>query len=129
VFAQGLARLLEAEAPQFQVVGIATSSSQLEKMAYRCSPDLVLVDLAFGIETARQIKLTPPETKVATLTCGNEAIDLPEALEAGVGGYVLRQSELAEMVEALHLVLSDQLVVPLSLASRILPSTRQQTLP
>jgi DNA-binding NarL/FixJ family response regulator len=129
VFAWGLARLLEAEAPQFRVVGIATSHPQLDEMVHHSFPDLALVDAAFGIESARRIQLASPQTKVVTLTCGEEAIDLPEALKAGVGGYVLRQSELREVIEALDLVLSGQLVVPLSLASRTLRSARSAAFP
>src|SRR2546430_16790876 len=58
IFAQGLALLLRIEAPEFEVLGLASSTDEIPKMAQPFHPDVVLLDARFGLETTRPLLTT-----------------------------------------------------------------------
>jgi DNA-binding NarL/FixJ family response regulator len=118
VFAKGLAKLLQSEAHEFRVVEVVTSKARLEDAVRQRQPDLAVLDVRFGLESARSVRAASPQTKIAILTRGEDETDLSWALQAGVRGYLLRDHEVTEMVKVLRLVLEDYLVVPTSIASR-----------
>jgi DNA-binding NarL/FixJ family response regulator len=55
-----------------------------------------------GIEAGRRLKKSNPEAKLMILTVHANLSFVSAALEAGVSGYVLKQSAATELVTALH---------------------------
>lgn len=119
VVCEGLRRMLEQE-EQLAVVGDAYSGESALTRLQENSADVVLLDARLegidGIETLRQLKATSPELKVIMLTSYGEEF-LGPAIEAGADGFLLKRSNRAEMVKAIHDVIEggrpvDSLVMP-----------------
>ncbi|HEY3922748.1 MAG TPA: response regulator transcription factor [Gaiellaceae bacterium] len=90
------------------VVGRATSGNEaLEKIETR-RPTVALVDLRMpglgGIELARRAAKSAPETAFILYTGYGDKALLTEALDAGVGGFVLKEAPLGDLLRAIQIV-------------------------
>ena len=107
MFAHGLAALLDRE-PDLEVVGKARDGREAVRAALDLEPDIVAMDLSMpglsGIEATRQIVSERPRIKVLCLSMHRERQYLRAALEAGAGGYVLKDRSPEELTEAIRRV-------------------------
>jgi DNA-binding NarL/FixJ family response regulator len=101
----GLAELLGA-AEDFEVVGEAEDGARAADLAGELQPDVALCDLSMpvvdGIEATGRILAASPETKVVILTAFSERERILGALDAGAVGYLLKDAEPAELMEAVR---------------------------
>jgi DNA-binding NarL/FixJ family response regulator len=106
----GLRAFLQAT-PGVEVVGEAADGRAalegLDALAARGAlPDVVLMDLVMpepdGITTTAAVKQTYPGVEVVVVTSFGEAHRVHSALEAGATGYVLKDAEVDEIIEAIR---------------------------
>jgi DNA-binding NarL/FixJ family response regulator len=64
-----------------------------------------------GIEVARQVARSAPDTAIILYTAFGDRALLTEALDAGARGFVLKEAPLAEVVRAVELVASGRTYV------------------
>jgi DNA-binding NarL/FixJ family response regulator len=109
---EGLRSLLAAE---FDVVAAAADGRELVQQVERLQPDAVLLDIAMpllnGIEAARQIKKLAPKSKLIFVTQNPDREYVRVALRMGASGYVLKQSAVRDVVNALHEVFAGRFYV------------------
>ena len=127
LFRKGVLQLIKP-APEFSVVGEASSGREGCQLTEALKPDLVLLDLNMkdmnGIEVLKRIKASGSEARVVMLTVSDEAADLVAALRAGADGYLLKEMEpeelLAKLKEAAagHMPLTERLTYLLAHAMR-----------
>ncbi|MFO0698325.1 MAG: response regulator transcription factor [Nitrospira sp.] len=102
----GLCRLIE---DQFDIVGMVENGRVLIETAEQLKPDVILLDIAMpllnGIEAARQLKKSQPETKLIFLTMHASPVYATEAFKVGGSGYLLKQSAASELPLAIKVVL------------------------
>jgi two-component system response regulator NreC len=105
---QSLRYLLEAQ-PGLEEQGEAANGREAVEMAEKLQPDVILMDTIMpglnGIEATRQIRRRLPKTKVLMLTGYMEDEHVAGALKAGASGYVIKKSELDELllgIQAVH---------------------------
>lgn len=108
---QGLKTLLEAE-PDFRVVDEAADGRQVVDLTERLKPDLLILDLKMfgfdGLETTRQVRQRSPRTRILILSMyANEAY-VTEALRNGAAGYVLKHTDINNLIQAVRDVLAGQ---------------------
>lgn len=100
----GLKMLLEHSA--ISVVGEANNGRKALKLAAKLQPDVVVLDITMpelnGIETASQMREKSPDTKVVILSMHATEEYIFMALDAGVMGYVLKESAGREVVDAVR---------------------------
>ncbi len=108
VLRQSLRYLLQAQSG-FEVVGEAANGREAADLADKLEPDVVLMDTVMpglnGIEATRQIRRRHPRTKVLMLTGYLEDEHVAGAIKAGAAGYMLKKSELDELllgIQAVH---------------------------
>ena len=94
----------------FSVVGRARTAAEGTEKIERRAPTVAVVDVQLpdgsGIELARALRSTAPQTNVILYTgCGHESL-VSEALEAGARGIVLKGAPLADLVRAIETVAS-----------------------
>ena len=102
----GLCSLLESD---FDLVGTVEDGRALLEAAERLKPDVIIMDISMpllnGIEAARQLKKSVPQSKLVFLTMHGDVAYVKEALRVGASGYLVKRSAAAELVTALHEVL------------------------
>jgi two-component system, NarL family, response regulator NreC len=102
---QGLARLLEDQ-PDFKVVGEAYDGRMAIEKAMALLPDVVVMDIAMpllnGIEAARRIRKNLPKIKILILSMYSHEHYIHELLEAGISGYLLKESSGRDIIKAIQ---------------------------
>ena len=108
VLRQALRYMLESQ-PGLEVVGEAANGRDAVDLAEKLHPDVVLMDTVMpglnGIEATRQIRRRLPKVKVLMLTGYQEDEQVAGALKAGASGYVIKKSDLDELllgIQAVH---------------------------
>jgi two-component system, NarL family, response regulator NreC len=100
---QGLRTVLEAQC-DFSVVGEAADGDEAVALAMRLRPALVIVDLKMpkldGLEVCRRVTDSLLHTRVLILSMYANAAYVTEAFQRGAGGYVLKESDTSNLVEA-----------------------------
>ena len=101
----GLKSLL-ARFPEFEVVAEASDADEAIDLATRYTPDVVVMDIRLpgksGIEATREIVANNSETKIIILTSYADDDLLFDAIAAGASGYVLKQIDSNELINALQ---------------------------
>jgi two-component system response regulator DesR len=102
-----LATLLDIE-DDLTVVARASDGRQALELARSESPDVVVTDIEMpgmtGLELAAALKELDPRPRVVILTTFARPGYLRRALEAGVGGYLLKDAPAEELAEAVRRV-------------------------
>jgi DNA-binding NarL/FixJ family response regulator len=91
--------------PDFEIVGVAESGSQVLPVAERSRPDLVLLDLRMpgmdGLTCIRLLQERLPSVKIAVLS-GNDSDEIAqEALGAGASAFISKRVDPDELPDAL----------------------------
>ena len=104
---QALRALIDGQ-DNLEVIGEATNGREAVEAAERLRPDVVLMDMVMpglnGIEATRQIHKRTPSCRVLILTAYLEDERLLQALRAGASGYVVKNSDLEELMLAIQSV-------------------------
>jgi two-component system, NarL family, response regulator NreC len=116
---RGLRTLLETERG-LQIVGEAGDGLEAVHLVESLQPDVLIVDVLMpglsGLEVTRQVSQRTAKTRVIVLSMyANEAYVL-EALRNGASGYVLKDSGITDLVQAVRDVVAGRryLSAPLS---------------
>jgi len=106
VVRQALRCLIEKEA-DLEVVGEAADGLELLPMVERLKPDVLITDVAmpglYGLEVTRRVRELTPGTGVVILSRYLNEWYVTEALRSGALGYVVRQSDSAELMRAIRM--------------------------
>jgi DNA-binding NarL/FixJ family response regulator len=125
----GLRNLLSQER-NFKLVGEATSGAEALKIIRESKPDLVVLDISMaepnGIAVSRRIGQELPSVKVLILTFHEDRAYLQQAIDAGVGGYLLKRSAAENLVPAIRAVITGGLYVDPAIANRLFESAPKQ---
>ena len=112
----GLCRALE-DAKDIEVIGQTSDGEKTIALAKKLKPDVAVIDVAMpklsGIEVAKQIKESCPQTKIIVLSAYNYRAYIRDAIQAGAVGYLLKDSPLHHLVEAVRMVHEGEAVVSL----------------
>jgi DNA-binding NarL/FixJ family response regulator len=114
----GIRALLEAE-DDIEVVAEACDGKQAVELARQHRPDIALVDIQMpvldGIEATRQIVADERLASVHVVMLTNFGLDeyIFQALRAGASGFLLKDTQPAELLQALRVAMSgDALLSP-----------------
>ena len=122
---EGLKRLINDQ-PDMQVAGEAGDGHEALRFAKASLPDVALVDIWMpGLDGARVTQMITdacPQVKVIALTRHDDAGFVRKLLEAGAMGYVLKQSALSEIMQAVRAVAAGQQFVDASIRGAVTPS-------
>ena len=107
IFLYGV-RLLLSSQPDMEVVGQAANGTEVLELAARLRPHFILLDYAMpglsGGALIRVLRERFPDTHVIVLSMHKSDACVLEALRAGAAGYVLNESEMEEVIEAIRMV-------------------------
>ena len=104
---EGLKSLLELDG-DIQVIEEAVDGEDCLEKLKTCKPDVLLLDINMpkknGLEVLQCINKSNLKVKVLVLTVHNEVEYLIKAVDIGVDGYILKDSESAELKKAIFTV-------------------------
>ncbi len=119
---QGLADLLSRGAGM-QVLATTGRADEAFDLLQQHKPDLLILDLRMvptdGIALLKSLRERGENTPVLVLTMSEAAEDLGAALRLGVRGYLLKDMEPAEVIEAIRRAARGELVVAPSIAGKL----------
>jgi DNA-binding NarL/FixJ family response regulator len=132
LFRRGLTMLLAVE-PGLEVVGEAGDGAEGATLAESAAPDVVLLDVRMpkksGIEACLAIKESVPSAKIIMLTVSDEEADLYEAVKSGASGYLLKDSSIEEVAQAIRVVADGQSLISPSMAIKLIDEFKQMSRP
>jgi len=104
IFRDGLALMLSKQ-DTVKLVGQAGDGLELMRMVEETRPDMVLTDIKMprmdGIAAARQLLQLYPGLKIIALSMFEEEDLIVEMLEAGARGYLLKNADKKEILDAI----------------------------
>src|SRR4051794_41892916 len=115
--------MLMAAETGLEIVGQASDGATGIELASRVAPDVVLPDVRMpkvsGIEARVAIKEAVPASKIIMLTVSDEESDLYEAVKSGASGYLLKDSSIDEVAQAIRVVADGQSLISPSMAVKL----------
>jgi DNA-binding NarL/FixJ family response regulator len=119
---EGTRERLERE-EDFQVVGEAADGEEAVRLVNQLQPNVAIVDIAMpnlnGIEAAKQIKKTHPNTAVLVLSAYDDDQYIYAVLEAGANGYLLKNVHGHQLVDAIRDVCAGEVVLDPHVARKV----------
>jgi NarL family two-component system response regulator LiaR len=107
VVRKGIRALLTLE-PGIEVVGEASNGQEAVRGIESSQPDVILMDLVMpqmdGIEAIQQVMTRQPEARILVLTSFATDDKVFPAIRAGALGYLLKDSEPSDVVQAIRQV-------------------------
>ncbi len=132
LFRRGLTMLLAIE-PGIEVIGEAGDGVEGTTLATTAAPDVILLDIRMpkrsGIEACLAIKEAVPSAKIIMLTVSDEEADLYEAVKSGAAGYLLKDSSIEEVAQAVRVVADGQSLISPSMAVKLIDEFKQMSRP
>jgi two-component system NarL family response regulator len=130
LFRRGLTMLLSVE-EDIEVVGEASDGVAATDVAATTVPDVILMDVRMpkrsGIEACVQIKEVAPTARIIMLTVSDEEADLYDAVKNGASGYLLKDSSIDEVAQAVRVVADGQSLISPSMAIKLLDEFKQMS--
>lgn len=115
---EGIRQLLECD-NSIEIVGEVSNGEQCMEMIYKVKPQVLLLDINMpvknGIEVLKEIRNNGLDIKVLILTVHNEIEYLLRAMDIGVDGYILKESEFSELKRAINTVMAGETYIQPSL--------------
>ncbi len=130
LFRRGLTMLLGVE-DDIEVVGEAGDGVAATELAATAVPDVILMDVRMpkrsGIEACVAIKEVAPTARIIMLTVSDEEADLYDAVKNGASGYLLKDSSIDEVAQAIRVVADGQSLISPSMAIKLLDEFKQMS--
>jgi len=130
LFRRGLVMLLGVE-PDIEVVGEAGDGVTASDLAVSTMPDVVLLDVRMpkrsGLQACMRIKEEVPSARIIMLTVSDEEGDLYEAVKNGASGYLLKDSSIEEVAQAIRVVAEGQSLISPSMAVKLIDEFKEMS--
>jgi DNA-binding NarL/FixJ family response regulator len=104
---EGIKLIVDAQ-DDMEVIGEAGDGREAIRLSQELLPDVLVMDISMpelnGLKAAAKLKRIAPDIKILTLSRHTDEAYLQELLQAGVSGYVLKQSVSAELIRAIRAI-------------------------
>lgn len=115
---EGIKQLLEFDG-SIEVIAEASNGVECLEKLKTIFPDVLLLDINMpeknGIEVLEELKKNKSDVKVLILTVHNELEYLLKAVDIGVDGYILKDSESSELKKAIQFICKGENYIQASL--------------
>ncbi len=127
LFVESLRVYMNTRAPDLEVVGVAYDGIEGVRMAESLRPDLVVMDVRMpvmdGVEATRLLAERMPDVRVLMLTTFDDDSYVFEALKNGAVGYLLKDLDPSELVEAMRAAISGSVQISPRIASKLVSAS------
>lgn len=127
---EGIRSLLVNE-PGIEWQGHATTAtSALAYLKQNTAPDIILMDINLpdksGIDLCKEVKLAYPTAFIIGLSTFNQQSFVQKMLDNGASGYILKNADKEEIVDAIHLVIKGKTYLSHEAAQSLKGSSNNQ---
>ncbi len=120
---QGLATIINRD-PEMTVIAQAEDGQQAIALFREYQPDVTLMDLRMpkmgGVEAIMAICAEFKQARIALLTTYDGDEDIYRGLQAGAQGYLLKDSKLGELLNAIRAIHNGQKYIPPEVGAKLL---------
>jgi DNA-binding NarL/FixJ family response regulator len=103
-------RSMLSSLPDFEVIDEVDNGKDAIRSAIKLEPDILITDISMpktnGTEAIREIKKRNPDIKILVLTMHASENHVHDALTAGADGYVLKEDNHNDLINAIRNVLA-----------------------
>ena len=103
---------LALEDAGIEVLGSASTGAEVLKLAERCEPDAVLLDLCMpemdGVTCIRRLSALSPNLRIVVVSASDDQHAIHGALAAGAVCFVGKSVQPEDLVQALHAVINSR---------------------
>lgn len=107
LFREGVKRIIELES-DMEVIAECADGEEVITVCRNLLPDIVLMDINMpnvnGVEATQAVREHCPDTRVIVLSIHDDEAYVFETLRTGASGYLLKDMEAEDLVEAVRLV-------------------------
>ncbi|MBW4470517.1 MAG: response regulator transcription factor [Stenomitos rutilans HA7619-LM2] len=122
IFRQGLATIINRD-PDMQVIAQAENGEQAIALFEEHQPDVTLMDLRMpeveGVAAISAICATAKSARIIVLTTYDSDEDIYRGLQAGAKGYLLKETEPDELLNAIRTVHRGQQYIPPDVGAKL----------
>ena len=126
---KGIESMLE-NTKEIEVVGLYHNADETLNKISKDQPDVLLLDINLpdvnGIDLSKQLLKKYPDLKIIALTSHDDITFVKRMLKNGVHGYLLKNTDKLELVEALKTVLSGELYLQKDIHKKMLLQTSKK---
>jgi DNA-binding NarL/FixJ family response regulator len=123
LFRDGIHGLLDS-VPDMDVVGEASTTDEVIRLAADLQPDIILMDIKMpggnGIIATREILSMSPTIGVVMVTMFEDDDSVFAAMRAGARGYVLKDASQDEVLRAIRAVAHGESIFSAGIAQRMI---------
>jgi two-component system, NarL family, nitrate/nitrite response regulator NarL len=131
IFVRGVSTLLSSE-ERFNVIGFGSSGEEALDFLTENEPDVMITDIQMpgmdGIELTRKVKEIYPQVKVIGLSMLDKPEVIKELIGAGADGYLLKDIEKSELVNAIEEVYGGNIFYSGTIAKTLMESLSNKEL-
>ncbi len=127
LFRRGIVTVLTNQ-EGINVVGEAVNGLEAIEKATELAPDVIVMDLNMpqcnGLEATQALQAKMPQVNILVLTVSDNEADLFAAIKFGATGYILKNTEPEELVQAIHHITQGGVIISPSMAIKLLTEFR-----
>ncbi len=130
LFRRGIVAVLTNQ-ENIRVVGEATNGLEAIEKAAELVPDVIVMDLNMpqcsGLEATQALQAKMPHLNILVLTVSDNEADLFSAIKFGATGYILKNTEPEELVQAIYHIAHGGVIISPVMAIKLLAEFRDST--
>jgi len=123
LFRRGIVTVL-ANQENISVVGEANNGLEAIEKAAELAPDVIVMDLNMpqcnGLEATQVLQARMPQINILVLTVSENEADLFRAIKFGATGYILKNTEPEELVQAIAHIAQGGVIISPVMAAKLL---------
>jgi two-component system, NarL family, response regulator len=131
IFRQGLATIISRDS-DMKVIAQAENGQQAIDLFREHQPDVTLMDLRMpevnGVEAIGAIHVEFKSARIIVLTTYDSDEDIYRGLQAGAKGYLLKETEPDELLNAIRTVYQEQQYIPPDVGAKLVQRLRNPEL-
>ncbi len=121
--ADGIKTMLK-ESENLKIIGVCKTASESLSFLMEQTPDIILLDISLpdmdGLQLCEAIRKKNKESKIIGLTSTNEAGIITGLLQRGGNGYLLKNMEREDLIEAIATVITGKIYLSKAANERVL---------
>lgn len=129
---EGIKSLLDGQ-DDMEVIDEASDGQEAVTRAQELSPDIVIMDISMpnmnGLRATMKLKQVCPRVKILMLTRHTDTGFLRQLFQAGISGYILKQSASEELVRAIRAIAAGKSYLDPAVTDKVITSYAHKSSP